>query len=82
MYFSALEFDDAVFEGEEGMIGAHADVEPWGMWGSALAEYDGTGGNSLSAVGFNAEVLWEAIAAVASAALSFFMCHTSPLESR
>src|SRR5687768_7098962 len=73
--FAALELDLAVFESKEGVVAADADVEAGHELGSALTDDDCAGGDGLAAVGLYTAVLRIAVASVASAALSFFMCH-------
>src|SRR5665213_3646119 len=70
MDFAALEFDDAVFQGEDRVVATEADVEAGVELGSALADDDGAGGDGLSAVGFDAAVLRVAVAAVLGGALT------------
>src|SRR5436189_6329138 len=80
MDLSALELDFAVLEGKEGVVAADADVEAGGEFGPALADDDRAGGYGLAAVGLHAAILRVAVPAVAGAALSFFMCHNSPVS--
>jgi len=75
---AALKLDFAVLEGKEGVVVADADVETRLKLGSALADDNRAGRHHLPAVGLYAAILRIAVAAVASAALSFFMCHKSP----
>src|SRR5689334_20715395 len=62
---AALEFDLAVLEGEQRVVGANADVEAGAELSSTLADDDGAGGNGLAAVRLDAEVLRVGVAAVA-----------------
>ncbi len=78
MHLSALEFDGAVFEGENRVVAAKADIKAGVIAGAALANDDGAGGYKLAAIGFDAAILRVAVAAVLGAALTFLMCHISP----
>ena len=73
--FSALEFDQAVFEGEEGVVAADADVEAGEELGAALTDDDGPGGDGLAAVRLHPAVLRVAVPAVAGTALTFLVSH-------
>ena len=79
MNFSPLEFDLAVLEGKERVVAADTDVETRVEFGAALANDDGAGCDRLPTVCLDAAILWIAVATVRRGALSFFMCHKSPL---
>ena len=64
VHFAALEFYVAVFEREDGVIAAYADIEAGVELRSALTDDDGAGGDELPAVGFDASVLRVAVATV------------------
>ena len=60
-----LEFDDAVDEGEEGMILAHSDVQSGVVYRSALAEDDVAGFCELAAIDLDAQTFAVGFASVA-----------------
>ena len=69
---------------EERVVAAHADVRARAETGAALADEDVAGDDRLAAKFFHAQPLADAVAAVAYAALTFFMRHKifcSPLEA-
>ena len=72
---SLIKADPTVRQREEGVISAHTDVLTCLKFCSALADNDGTGGDSFAAETFHAEALTTAIATVACGSLTFFMCH-------
>ena len=71
------ELDRAVAEGEQREIAAAADVVARAEPGAALPDDDRTGGHFLAAERFDTKKLRFAVAAVAAAGLSFFVCLVS-----
>ena len=69
----AVEFDDAVRAGEEGVVATDPDVGAGTETGAALANDDVACDDRLAAEFFHAEALADAVAPVAYAALTFFM---------
>ena len=70
-----LETNGAVYESEEGIILALADVGARMDLGSALTNENVAGENELTVSTLRAETLGLGIAAVLGGAHSFFMCH-------
>ncbi len=65
----------AVLEGEQCPIAADADVFACGKFTAALTDDDAAGGDEFATERFNAKPFADAVASVANAALTFFMCH-------
>jgi len=82
MDFAALEFDLAVFEGEESVVRADADVEAGHEFRAALADDDGASRDDLPAIRLDATILRIAVASVPGGALTLLMCHLSPVNSK
>jgi hypothetical protein len=72
---AVLESDDAVSQGEQGIVAAYANVQSWQDTGSALADEDIAGHHGLAAEFFDSEALGFGITTVSGGALTFFMCH-------
>jgi hypothetical protein len=70
-----VELHFAVHEREQSPIATGADIVAGGKFGAALAHEDAARGDELAAVTFHAQPFAGAIAPVADAALTFFMCH-------
>jgi len=70
-----IELHLAVFEREQGPIAADAHVFAGDKFAAALADNDASGGDKFAAKCLDAQAFADAIASVANAALSFFMCH-------
>ena len=68
-------FDGTVFQGEQGMIAANADIVTRVKPGAALADDDIAGKNEFAAITFDAEALGVTVAPVFRSSLTFFMCH-------
>ena len=68
-----VKFDDAIREGEEGVVASNADIRPGTETGAALADENVARDDRLAAEFFHAEALADAVAPVAYAALTFFM---------
>ena len=66
-----------VAEGEDREIAAEADVFARMDVRAALSDDDAAGRDELSAVGFDSTHFRFAVATVAAAGLTFFMCHFS-----
>src|SRR3954463_3387566 len=79
VHLAALEFDLAVDQGEQRVIGPAADIETGVKLRAALADDDRPGGDGLPAVGFDATVLRVGVATVAAGPAALFMCHKSPV---
>src|SRR5579859_7318765 len=79
MAFRALdsELDHAVRRGIQRMIGAHADVHPSAILSAALADEDVAREHALAAELLDAQALGMRVAAIASAAAGFLVCHSS-----
>ena len=73
--FAAAELDDAVFEGEEGVVTAAADVVPRVVVRTALAQDDRSDGDFLTGVALDTTELRIAVTSVTGRTLSFLMCH-------
>ena len=69
----ALKFDDAVFEGEERIVPADADVVARVDLGAALADDDAARKHCLPVLPLDAEALRLAVAAVVGGTRSFLM---------
>src|SRR5579863_2055400 len=69
------EFNIPVDQGEEGMIAAHANVIAGFDFGAALAHNDAACCHQLPIEAFHSEHLRLAVASIARAAYTFFMCH-------
>src|ERR1700674_987077 len=67
--------DIPIDQGEEGMIAANADIVTGLDFGTALAHNDAACCHQLSIEAFYAEHLRLAVASIARAAYTFFMCH-------
>ena len=67
--------DPPIRKRKQGPITARADVLARDKFRSALADEDAAGGNQLPAVAFDAQAFADAVAPIANAALTFFMCH-------
>src|SRR5579884_2696033 len=70
-----VELDFAVHEGEQRPIAAGADILPGGKFRAALADEYAAGGDKFPAIAFHAQSFARAVASVADAALTFFVCH-------
>ena len=64
MHFPALELDLAFLQRKQRVIATDADIEAGREAGTALAKDNRAGGDNLAAIGFDAEVLRIAVAAV------------------
>src|SRR5262245_66126506 len=73
----ALEAHGAGGGGEEGVVGAHADVGAGMEGGAALAHDDVAGRHDLAAEALHAQALARRVAAVAGAAACFLVCHSA-----
>src|SRR5579859_199601 len=69
------EFDIPVDESEEGMIAANANIVAGLDFGAALAHNDAACRYQLPVEAFHAEHFGLAVASIARAAYTFFMCH-------
>ncbi len=80
---SALDakFHHAVGLGEQGVIGADADVHAGAIRRAALTDQNVAREHILTAELLDAQSLGMRIAAVASTAASFFVCHVSSLRT-
>jgi hypothetical protein len=70
-----IEENPAVYQGEKSPIAPGADIFACDEFGTALTDEDAAGGDKLAAELLDAKPLADAVAAVAYAALAFFMCH-------
>jgi len=70
-----VELDLAVDKRKERPIAAGADIRAGRKFRAALADDDAARGDELAAVAFYAKPFAGAVASVANAALTFFMCH-------
>lgn len=77
-----VEFHLAVGEREERPVAAGADVLASFKFCAALADDDAAGGDEFAAKCLYAETLADAVATVADAALTFFVCHNFVLLNR
>src|SRR4051812_20390498 len=75
---AALEFDEAVLEGEDRVIAAQAYVKAGVELRAALADDDRPGLHRLPAPDLDPTILRIAVAAVFGRALTLLMCHVSP----
>lgn len=71
------EFDHAVYQGEQGVIFAHADVLSGADFAAALADQNATCAHDFSGVFFDAQTLAMRIAAVTGRTTCFFVSHIS-----
>ncbi len=72
---TTLEGNNAVGEGEERVVAAHADILARIVNRAALANDDVAGDASLTTPDFHAESLRSGLAAVLGTTYTFFMCH-------
>jgi hypothetical protein len=63
-------------EGKERPIAADADVFARGKFAAALTDDDAAGSDKFATERFYAKPFADAVASVANAALTFFMCHS------
>jgi hypothetical protein len=70
-----LERDGAIDQGEQGVVAAEADANTCVELGTALADDDVAGFDSLATIDLNAQVLGVRVATVAAGTYAFLMCH-------
>ncbi len=73
-----LKFDNALNQGEKGIISAYTHIIARMNAGTPLANQYGAGINRLSGIPLDAEPLSLTIAAISRAPASLFMCHFQP----